>query len=780
MKRILGFVALALVCMHAGAQFSASGKVQDSNGEKLVGANVLIEGSQIATSTDVEGRFELREIKAQSVKLLVSFTGYENYVETINLSNNQTLDIVLKQTVTNVEEVVVSTLRAQKNTPTTYSFISKKEITKVNLGQDAPYMLALEPSVTTTSDGGTGIGYTGMRIRGTESSKINVTINGIPFNDAESHGVFWVDVPDVASSAQSIQIQRGVGSSTNGSGAYGGSINLQTDNVSQQPFFEYSGSAGSFNTLKNSLHFATGLINSHWFLEGKVSGLKSDGYIDRSWSNLKSYFGQTGYYSENTIVKLVAFGGWEETYQAWYGLDSATMYDPNYGRTYNWAGAYTDKDGSTKFYKNFIDHYQQDHFQLHFIHKFNNQLSANAALHYTNGRGFYEEYKENKNLSDYGMPDLITEHDTIRSTNLVRRLWLDNNFYGGIWGLTYMANNLSIVWGGGVNKYGNAQHFGEVVWAEVYTASEPNKEYYRNVSNKTDFNSFVKVNYNILSNLSLFADVQGRFIGYSAKGPEKSLNFNINEKYNFFNPKAGLIYQVLPKTNIYASIAIANREPNRDDFKAAMEYGITKPTPETLYDFEFGARHHYDNLGVEVVFYNMQYVDQLVLTGAINDVGAYIRKNIGRSYRRGVELQASIQPHKYLKFDGNITLSDNQGQTDTTGVHKKTAFSPSLISGLKLSVFPVNNLELSFVNKFVGEQYMDNTEMQIAKLDSYNVLDFLASYSIKLNKIGMISLNARVINLLDKMYVSNGYVDGTPYYFPQAGRNFLIGVNIRF
>jgi iron complex outermembrane receptor protein len=792
MKRILGFVALALLCMHAGAQFSVSGKVHDSNGENLVGASVLIEGSPNATITDVNGQFELRDIKAQSVKLLVSFTGYENYVEDIQLTNNVTLNIVLKQSVTNVEEVVVSTLRAQKNTPTTYSFISKKEITKVNLGQDAPYLLGMQPSVVVSSDAGTGIGYTSMHIRGSDNKKINVTINGVPLNDPESHGVYWVDVPDIASSAQSIQIQRGVGTSTNGSGAFGASINILTDNISQKPFVEYNGGVGSFSTYKNSVNFSTGLIKNHWFLEAKAGQIKSDGYRDRASADLRNYFAQAGYTNEKTIVKLISFGGYEETYQAWYGIDKATL---RTNRTYNPAGLIGQTlAGKDTFYNKMVDHYQQDHLQLYFAHRFDSELSFNAALHYTYGRGYYQDYVPTSwgmPLSGFNIPDIIRPDTTLQYSDLVHRLWLENHFYGGVWGVTYTKENYSLTWGGGINKYAPAKHFGEVIWSKEPEILLSGNHYYSNKATKTDWNNYLKFNYSINQQFHVFADLQIRGIQYVANGTSKEYedrNSDINEKFIFFNPKLGSTFQLNSKTSIYASYSIANREPNRSDFLGAPTGEI--PKHETLNDLELGLRHRDEVFNAELVLYNMNYNNQLVLTGELDGEGTPLRQNVKSSFRQGVELSFGFKPFKYVRFEENLSLSSNKINNyptqDSVGapIIRKTldiAYSPSVILGQKLVFIPATDFELTLFGKYVGKQYLDNSQSNDRFLDSYFVFDFLTNYTVNLKKLGTLSLYFKIGNLLNSEYVSNGAISwGSPVFFPQADRNYMFGLTYRY
>jgi len=794
MKRVI--IALLLSVAKCGffyAQFVFSGKVFSEKQEPLPGAIVEIGGINRYAVTDANGSFSFSNLPAGSYNVSVRFIGYHTITDEISVQGNVDRQYTLTESVTAFDEVIVSAVRARSNTPTTFAVVPRKEITRVALGQDVPFLLAQTPSVVTTSDAGNGIGYTSMRIRGIEPSKTNVTINGIPLNDPESHGVYWVDVPDIATSVQSIQIQRGIGTSTNGAGAFGATINLLTNNVSQNPYYEYNGAVGSFGTLKNSLAFSTGLINAHWFLEGKVTGIKSDGYIDRGWSNLKSYFAQTGYYSDRTIVKLVGFGGREETYQAWYGIDSATLYDPQYGRRYNWTGAYTDSAGNTHFFDKMIDHYEQDHLQLHFAHAASDNLNFNLALHYTYGRGYYQDFVPaswGMPLDYFGLPLWIKGTDTIRYADVIQRLWLDNHFYGVVWGLNYFADRLSVTFGGGANRYAPAKHFGQVMWARYFLDDIPGKKFYENEGQKNDLNGYVKINYQIIPKLMAFGDVQYRYITYKAWGENREYadgTIDINKQYHFLNPKIGLLFNVTDAVKAYASYAIANREPTRSDFVDAQEG--EEPRPERLYDLETGIRYISDQVSAEVVFYDMQYRDQLILTGEVNSVGTPIRKNAGKSYRRGIELVAKVQPIRILTLEGNATLSRNKTEyaevRDNVLIkydNNDIAYSPSLIAGATARIKPVKFYETGLMFKHVGKQYFDNTQNPNRRLDAYSLFDWIHTLSYKWQKVGEIQLTLKINNLFDKEYIAHARVSssGTKYYYPQAGRNYLLGLSLKF
>ncbi len=794
MRRVFFLLLLPVASLLSlQAQYVFSGSVKTSKNEILPGAIVSIDDLNRHTVTNANGTFTISNVPAGQYKITVRFIGYNTLSDEIVFTANVEKDYVLDESVTTFDEVVVAATRANTTTPTTFTIVQKKELKKLALGQDAPYLLALSPSVVSTSDAGNGIGYTSLRIRGSEASKTNVTINGVPLNDPESHGVYWVDVPDIAASSQSIQIQRGVGTSSNGAGAFGATINLQTDNVSQVPFYEYNGSFGSFNTMKNSVAFSTGLINTHWFLEGKVTGIKSDGYIDRAWSDLKSYFAQAGYYSENTLIKLVSFGGREETYQAWYGIDEATLNDPNYGRTFNWTGAYTDKDGNTRFYDKMIDHYEQDHVQLHAVHSFNKNLNLNVALHYTYGRGYYQDFVPKEwemPLEYFKLPTVVLENnDTVKYTDLIHRLWLDNHFYGTIWGLNYKTDKLSLIWGGGANRYAPAKHYGQVMWARYYLDGVPGDHYYDNEGNKNDVNSYIKIGYNIIPELTAFADFQYRYIRYKAWGTNREYvddTVNINKTYHFNNPKFGLLYKLNENISLYSSYAIAHREPTRSDFVDAAEG--EEPRPERLNDLEVGIRYNSQMISAELVGYDMQYRDQLVLTGRVNSVGTPIRENVGKSYRRGIEVIVSIQPIEKLKLEGNATFSTNKTDyneiVNNVLIQKKNdiAYSPNFIAGGKMSFIPIKGFETTLLMKHVGKQYFDNTQSKDKMLDAYTIFDWLNTYAWKWEKVGEFQVSFKINNVFDKLYISNARVSssGTKYYYPQAGRNYLIGLNIKF
>lgn len=680
--------------------------------------------------------------------------------------------------VNKLDDVLVSAVRVTTKTPVTFSNMDKKEIKFRNLGQDIPVLMNYLPSVVTTSDAGGGIGYTGIRVRGSDATRVNVTINGIPYNDSESQGTFWVNMPDFASSVESLQLQRGVGTSTNGSGAFGASLNMLTDSYASKPTGEISSSYGSFNSNKNTVKFSTGLLNDHFELAGRLSTIKSDGYVDRASSDLKSYFLQGTYVGKTTLIKALVFGGTEKTYQSWNGIDAETL---NSDRTYNSAGKYKDEAGNVHFYDNETDNYKQNHYQLHWSESWSDKWSSNFALHYTKGQGFYENYKYNEPVEGYGpiQPTKMVENDLgelVPGTDLIRQKWLDNDFYGTTFSVKYKEEKLDVILGGGWNKY-EGDHYGKVIWARNSDLSELGDHYYDDYSTKTDGNVFVKANYQFTEKLSFYGDLQYRRVQYKANSKETGV---VDDTFNFFNPKAGLNYEINEKNTLYFSYARANREPNRTDY----EGGNVKP--EKLNDFELGWRFNSEKFQLNSNFYYMGYKDQLILTGRLDDVGAPIRANTEKSYRLGFEVDATIKLSEKFLLRPNFTLSSNKNvDLAVEGQYYGTtdiAYSPNVIAGNIIVYSPIESLHISLLQKFVGEQYMNNIELPEAKLADYFVNDLNVSYEIKPKSVfKSIMITGLVNNILDKKYVSNGAMwDIYPYYYPQAGINFLAGLTLKF
>ena len=694
-----------------------------------------------------------------------------------------------------LDEVLVKAVRVNATSPITHSNIYKREIKKRNLGQDIPILMNYLPNVVTTSDAGAGVGYTGIRVRGSDADRVNVTINGIPYNDAESQGTFWVNMPDFASSTENLQLQRGVGTSTNGSGAFGASLNVLTDAVSQVPMGEISNSFGSFNTRKHNIKFSTGLLNDKVEIAGRLSKIVSDGYIDRASSDLKSYFLQGTYLDGNTLLKALVFGGHEITYQSWFGIDGETLIN---NRTFNPAGFYTDENGNEKFYDKEEDNYKQDHYQLHWNERFNSHWSTNIGLNYTYGRGYFEQYKEDEDFADYNFTPVTIDGENINRTDLIRRRWLDNDFYVINANANYKNNKIDLILGGSYNFY-DGDHYGEIIWTQYNKGTDIRDRYYEGNGKKTELNVFSKATLKVNDKLSLYGDLQGRFINYQSSGlTSDRIPLIVDKNYNFFNPKAGVTYKLNSTDHFYISYARANREPRRNDF----ENGITKA--EKLNDYELGWRHDTRKFILNANFYYMRYKDQLVLTGEIDDVGAPIRTTSGKSYRVGLELESSIQLSDKLIIRPNLAISSNINQDFIASRdgelvnlnNTNISFSPGIVAGNSINYRLKDNFQFAILSKYVGEQYMGNVDSDFSKLDSYFINDLNIVYEIKTKKIfKSIVLTALVNNIFNVKYVSNGYyysfddtwtspgntttIEGTGYY-PQATTNFLIGATLKF
>lgn len=705
-------------------------------------------------------------------------------------AQNQPIDTLVGKKVV-LDEVFVSAVRVTKASPVTFSNLTKEDIKPRNLGQDIPILMNFLPSVVSTSDAGAGVGYTGIRVRGSDATRVNVTINGIPYNDAESQGTFWVNMPDFASSTESLQLQRGVGTSTNGAGAFGASLNLLTDGYSEEAFAQISSSFGSFNTLRNNVKFSTGLLNDHIELSGRLSQINSDGYIDRARVDLESYFLQAAYKDDNTLIKALLFGGHEITYQAWYGIDRATL---ETDRTFNPSGIYTDDNGNTQFYENEVDNYKQDHFQLLWNEQLSGNWSSNLAFHYTRGRGFFEQFREDDDFSTYDFSPLNVDGEVVNTTDLIRRRWLDNDFYGTVFSANYKKDRLDFIVGGGWNTY-RGDHFGEVIWARFASNSQYLDRYYDDNSTKTDFNLYTKANYQLNNKWSLYGDLQYRTVGYKANGEDTGL---VDDTFNFFNPKAGVTFDLNRNNNLYFSYAVANREPNRNDYENG------NPRPERLNDFELGWRYVSSNVQVSTNAYYMNYKDQLVLTGELNDVGAPLRANVGDSYRLGLEIDANIRLSDKFRVTPNVAVSTNKNQDfvfQRDGVvqnlgNTNIAYSPQLVAGNLLTYSPKPELQLILLSKYVGQQYMGNIDAEASILGAYSQTDFNIQYELRCNGfLDSIVFSGLVNNIFNAKFESNGYfftfdddfsnpgtittVEGAGFY-PQAGINFLLGATVNF
>ena len=701
-----------------------------------------------------------------------------------------------------LDEVSVNAIRAKTNTPIAFTNLNKQQIEKSNLGQDLPFLISSTPSVVTTSDAGAGIGYTGFRIRGTDPSRINVTINGIPLNDSESQGVWWVNMPDFASSLENIQIQRGVGSSTNGAAAFGASINLQTIGLNTKAYAITNNSIGSYNTLKNNIEFGSGLINNKFAFDARLSRISSDGYIDRATSNLKSLYVQGTYFDDNSTLKGIIFSGNERTYQAWNGVPLIYL---NSNRTFN---SYT--------YENEVDNYAQTHYQLHYSKNLNQKTILNIAGHFTHGEGYYEQEKLDQALLDYNLSNIILTNDTITSTDLIRRKWLNNDFGGITFSVKHLKENLNLIFGGAANKY-SGQHYGNIIWAEYASNGDYNHEYYRNIATKFDNNIYLKSNYKASNNTSVFLDLQLRSLNYEFNGSDISGDLDRQEvNLEFFNPKFGLSHYLNKNQLFYASYAVANKEPNRADYVESSPN--SRPVHETLFDTEIGYKYQDKWLMFNLNFYYMDYDNQLIKTGEINDVGYFTSKNVKNSFRKGVEIESSYILNNKLSVSGNLNISENKLDSlvqyvdnwDTGDqnqvIHENTdlAFSPNLTWTANINYKYNKNTNFLLNTKYVGDQYIDNTSSEKRMLDSYLISNFQIDYQIKSSIFTRAKISFLVNNLFNIEYVNNAWIyryisdssdpreyddyttqgDGNIYdkagYFPQATRNYLLGLTLGF
>lgn len=786
-------------------QVDLSGTVTSKQkGEPLEGAHVKLQGTYQSTVTNYQGAFEFKDMDPGTYTLRVSYLGYQDTKRKIQLDEAKNLTVALKPSSILEDEVIVQSTRVDKNAPTTFSNVSREEIEEENTAQNLPYVLEGQPSMVATSNGGAGVGYSDFRIRGSSPTRINVTINGIPLNDAESHGLFFVNIPDIAGSSESIQLQRGVGTSTNGAGAFGATVNMQTTALKTEPYAELNNSYGSFNTLKNNLKFGTGLINETWAFNGSLSRIQSNGYIDRATSDLKSYYFSGSYRDENTMIKAITFSGREETYQSWWGVVEDSVGERSTAQNFigELATNPKTKPDSRNYnhytYENQVDNYGQDHYQLHLSHKINDQIRLNGALHYTYGNGYYEQYQRDASLSLHQIQPVTIGDSSISNSDLVRRRWLNNHFYGATYSGVYEKNRLKVNIGGAWNMY-DGDHYGTVIWSRFAGDSEIKDKFYDNNALKNDFNIYAKVNYEVSSNLSVFGDFQFRTIGYKTSGLDiDGQDIAQEDHLDFFNPKFGLNYALSASSRIYLFGGIGHREPTRDDYIDASS-GV-EPQPEELRNIELGYEKQWQNASIKVNGYLMDYKNQLVQTGEVNDVGRSIRTNVNNSYRAGIELIGGLELSKRFSWNGNLTLSRNRildfnyqvdGQLIETYDSKPIAFAPSIIGFSNFTYEPLKNLEVSFRSKYVGDQYLDNTESEERMLEKYFVNNAKLSYTVK-NKalFRAIEVSVEANNIFNVLYSSDGYVfpylneEGAPqytnYYYPQAGRNFMGKLSLKF
>lgn len=819
MKKWIGLLLAFGAYATAYAQYTVSGTITDNASRKLSDASIhLVSSGKTSRSvlSDIEGQFAFSNVSNGTYELHVSYIGFITIKQTVVVNNasSENINITMEASSVLGTEVLVQATRARSNDANTFATVTRQDIAKQNFGQDIPMLLNLTPSAVVSSDAGAGIGYTGIRIRGVDPSRTNVTINGMPVNDAESQGTFWVNMPDLASSVDNIQVQRGVGTSTNGGAAFGASINMQTDGLNDKPYAEAANSYGSFNTRKHTFKAGTGLLDSRWAFDARLSQIKSDGFIDRASSDLKSFFVSGARYGKRSLLKANIFSGKEVTYQAWNGVpqprltnDVAGMTDfsDNMGNDLNHLLNSNSRTYNEFTYKNQVDNYQQDFYQLFYSYRLNSNLKLNAGLFYTYGRGYYEEYRADEKLSKYKLNDVIIGSDTITKGDFVRRRWLDNNFYGAIASAIYEKNRITFTLGGGVSEY-DGKHFGELIWAEYASNSQPGTHFYDGRSTKKDGNVYAKLNYRFTEKFSAFADLQYRGIDYTLKGEDLNsstyIPYNLHLTYSFFNPKGGITYAFNAQTNVYAYFGVANREPERKDIIQSGN-GII-PKPERLYNYEIGFRKNMLKYAYAVNFYYMDYTNQLVSTGQLNDVGAYNRVNVPSSYRAGVELTGGIQPVKQFKWQVTATYSqnriksftefvddwDNGGQVTTQYKNKSIAFSPDWVVSSIITVVPVKQLGVDLISKFVSEQYLDNTENKGRSLNSFFVNDIRINYDLPVTWIfSSVRVGLLVNNVLNEKYEPNGAtysaIIGSArhdfnYLYPQAGTNYLANLVLKF
>ena len=812
-KKII-LLSLMSLPMLLFAQFQIQGKVSDKNtAENLEGASIQLVGTSIFAISNVDGDFIFNTVPHGIYKLKVSYLGYTSFEQTFNLKENKTFIVQLDPRMVLSEEIIVSALRVSETSPATYSELNKKDIQERNQGKGLPFILNTSPSIVVTSDAGAGFGYTNFSIRGTDMTRINVTINGIPMNDPESHSVYFVDLPDLATSLDNIQIQRGVGTSSNGAAAFGASVNLQTKHLNQNPYASLQSSAGSYNTFRNSVSFGTGLLKNKMAFDVRLSKISSDGFIDRSNAELKSLYFSGGYYGKNDILKFTLLSGTEETYQAWNGIPKVKLNNDMEGMldlaSDNWWNTETTNNllnsNSRTYnyytYDNEVDNYQQDYYQLHYSHFFNSELQLSTALFYTRGKGYYEQFKADRKFEDYLFEEIIIGGETINRTDLIQRKWLDNHFYGLTAALTYQTDKMESVLGGALTQY-NGDHFGEVIWAEYAGDNAIRSPWYLNNGLKTDGNIYAKTNYNLSEKLIAYLDLQYRFIHYTIEGTHDDLR-DISQTHNFgfFNPKAGLFYQINTKNKVYASFAIANREPSRGNYRDAdIDY---QPKSERLNDFELGYHYISTRFSASANLYYMNYKDQLVATGKINNVGDAIMTNVAKSYRAGIEFSGALKINAKLDWAANFTFSQNkildfiQYIDDWDNWNQKAIelgttdilLSPDQIGSSTISYRPIKNFSISLISKYVGQQYIDNTSNEYNSIDPYFVNDLSLSYEINPKAFKSIELNLLVSNIFSEEYETYGWAYNYIYnsqqkvmdgYFPMAPINFLAGVNINF
>ena len=799
--QILLLVFNLVMVLSSIGQHQISGTIRSGEtSEPLPGANVRLSEGFLATVSAGDGTFTLGDLKPGNYTLVVSYIGFETFEKDLELVEDVQFNIRLTPKSYVGEEVIISAIRAGGSSPTSYRTVTAEQIERENTGKDMPYLMESLPSVVVNSDAGNGVGYTSMTIRGTDLTRINVTLNGVPVNDAESQGVFFVDLPDLVASAEDIRVQRGVGYSTNGAASFGASININTGKFRQTPYGEYSSAAGSFNTFRNSLSMGTGLMNGKWTIDGRLSWITSNGYVDRASSDLKSIYLAGGYSGKKDVVKIIGMSGIEKTYQAWYGTPKDSLAT---NRTYNPAGEILDDEGNIiGYYDNQTDNYRQTYLQLHWGHEFTRHLNLAATAFYTRGIGYYENYRNDRSFAEYGLADTVIGNDTVGRADMIDQKWLDNHFYGLNLSMGYSSGRWTFHFGTSFSQY-VGDHYGYVIWSQVARLGEYDDPWYDNTGRKNDFNLFGKANYRINEQLDLFLDLQYRHVSYSIEGTHDDLrDLTQDHQFNFFNPKLGIGYSLNNRNEVSLYGGISNREPNRSVYRDADPGQEVRA--ERLYDLEAGYAYRSKSVSLELNAYYMYYRDQLVLTGKINNVGAAIMTNVPRSYRAGIEVIGGVRFLKIMEWQMNATFSRNKildyvnytdnwdtwpdQVVDTLGT-TNISFSPDIVASSRLSVEPLTDFTISLVSKYVGRQYIDNTSTKSASIDPYYVHRLEFFYSLKSKRLRKIDFWLHLNNLFNSRYETYAWVYRYVYesdeyelngYFPQAGFNFMVGINLKF
>ncbi|HBC78326.1 MAG TPA: TonB-dependent receptor [Bacteroidales bacterium] len=780
------------------------GKVTDLNDDPLAGAGVLIAGTYNGVQTGPDGVYGFTGLKPGSYTIRFSYIGYETVTKEVKVLRDTLIDIKLRPVTIITDDVIISATRAGDQAPFAYSNIAGDVLEKRNSGQDLPYMLSLTPSFIETSEAGNGIGYTSMRIRGTDASRINVTIDGIPLNDPESQQVFWVDLPDLASSVDNIQVQRGVGTSSNGAGAFGASINIRTRGIENEPFAEINSSAGSFGTFKNNISAGTGLLKNSFAFQMRYSDLRSKGFIERTGSEHNSAFLSALYRTGRSLLKANIILGKEHTGIGWWGVPKEML---SVNRTYNPAGEYTDENGVIQYYDNESDNYIQNHYQLIYSLKISGNLSLHSALHYTKGKGYYEEFKEDGSYAKYGLQPVTIGSTVFTETDLIRRKWMSNDFYGSVWSLNFKNKKIEATLGGELNLY-SGDHFGRIIWMRNPGATERDDQWYFNNGKKGEAGIYGKMSWSLTPELSVFGDMQFRYIKYSLDGIDDDLkDIGQLHRFGFLNPKAGLFLNIASNQEAFLSFSVANREPTRSDFKEASGDYEAMPQPERLFDTELGYKVRFAKSSVALNLYGMIYKDQLVPTGELSNVGYPIMTNVERSFRTGAEITAGIIPARFFSWDFSMTLSRNKildfteyyfdyNTSDWSSEYKSRrlgtvdiAYSPSVIATSDLAIKLIPALKIHFISKYVGKQYFDNTMDIERMLDPYFFNNAMIEFEPETRNLRGASLQLLVNNIFNTKYENNAYggnwfEDGTEkswsYYFPQAGTNFILKLGLKF